>query len=399
MSNTLGHLTKTIITPHIDEGKGISLQRNETTGSVNWDNGRILIANNICYYNGFSGIHSNDGNRIDIINNSCYFNSYTKSVTEWTGTIDPNGGNIGISLQGGTGHKIINNISVIDNNMSRSAIATDITASGALVVKDNIIYGSTAALGSQNANIVAIQVNTQNVNPQWVSQAAFNFNLLSTSPAINAADAAYAPTIDYYGNTRTTPDIGAIEFSSVLPIELLYFSGQNTEGGKNYLTWQTANESKNAGFDIEASQDGVRFEKIGFVKGNGTTNDAKKYNFTDEKIASGLTYYRLKQVDIDGRFEYSKIISVLRKSDKFNAISVSPNPANDVLNILVETKTDDDLEINLLDIFGKTIKHQKMATQQGLNNKSLDLQDLPNGIYFLQLQQGSERIVRKVIKE
>jgi len=50
--------SKVVITPHIDEGKGISLQRNETTSSVNWDNGRILVANNLCYFNGFSGVHS-----------------------------------------------------------------------------------------------------------------------------------------------------------------------------------------------------------------------------------------------------------------------------------------------------------------------------------------------------
>lgn len=97
---------KIVVTPHIDEGKGISLQRNQTVPGIDWENGRILIANNICYYNGFSGIHSNDGERVDIINNTCYFNSYTKSITEWTGVVDPNGGNIGISLQGGEGHKI-----------------------------------------------------------------------------------------------------------------------------------------------------------------------------------------------------------------------------------------------------------------------------------------------------
>lgn len=168
---------KNIITPHIDEGKGISLQRNQTTTSVNWDNGRILIANNICYYNGFSGIHSNDGDRIDIINNSCYFNSYTGSFT--IGGTNANGGNIGISLSDGTGHKIINNICVIDNNMTRSAISTNINTSlypTAITVKDNIIYGATGSLGSQNPEIEAIQVNTQNVLPQFVNQAAFNFN-------------------------------------------------------------------------------------------------------------------------------------------------------------------------------------------------------------------------------
>jgi len=209
------------------------------------------------------------------------------------------------------------------------------------------------------------------------------------------------------GNWQIGPNSGMalIKFegsgttSTVLPVELMAFDAQTTEGGKSLLKWATASESNNAGFDIEASQDGVRFEKIGFVKGNGTTNGVKTYSFTDEKVASGLTYYRLKQVDIDGRFEYSKVISVLRKSDKFNAISVSPNPANDVLNIVVETKNDDDLEINLLDVFGETIKQQKTATQQGLNTKSLNLQDLPNGIYFLHLQQGTERIIRKIIKK
>lgn len=213
---------KTIITPHIDEGKGISLQRNQTVPGVNWDNGRILIANNLCYYNGFSGIHSNDGYRIDIINNTCYFNSYTKSITEWTGTPDPNGGNVGISLQGGTGHKIINNISVIDNNMTRSAISTDIitTDSSVLFVKDNIIYGNIGPI-QENLNIQAVQINTQMLNPQFFNASNYNFEILNTSPAINAGDENYLTTIDsidYYGNPRNDLDIGAVENQTALNI-------------------------------------------------------------------------------------------------------------------------------------------------------------------------------------
>jgi hypothetical protein len=259
---------KTIITPHIDEGKGISLQRNQTTynnnGSinVNWENGRILIANNICYYNGFSGIHSNDGYRIDIINNTCYFNSYTGSIT--VGGTNPNGGNIGISLQGGTGHKIINNISVIDNNMTRSPISTDITATGALIVKNNIIYGTTGAVLT-DPDIVAIQVNTQMANPRFKNPSSNEFDLLSTSPAINQADASYAQTIpeltkDYYGNTRTTPDIGAIEYIQNIPVKLslkVFFEGAfDATTGKmkdnlranNYIQSQTSEPYRDLGF-------------------------------------------------------------------------------------------------------------------------------------------------------
>jgi hypothetical protein len=215
---------KVIITPHIDEGKGISLQRNQTVSDVNWDHGRILIANNICYYNGFSGIHSNDGYRIDIINNTCYFNSYTKSITEWTGTPDPNGGNIGISIQDGEGHKIINNISVIDNNLSSSAIATNITTAGAIMVKDNVIYGSSGPLGGQDIDIEAIEINTQNVDPQFTNATLFDFTLLSTSPAINNADETYLPfldNVDFFGNPRNDLDIGAVEYQPELNINEL----------------------------------------------------------------------------------------------------------------------------------------------------------------------------------
>ena len=237
-----------------------------------------------------------------------------------------------------------------------------------------------------------------------------NINTIRAGMSIKDGESAVPMTWIYNGNFSSTdsPDntlrgsqvgINILSESTVVPVELYHFEAQTTEEGKNQLTWATASEVNNEGFDIERSTDGVRFEKIGFVKGNGTTVEVKKYSFTDKKVTANLTYYRLKQVDTDGRFEYSKVISALRKSDKFNAISTSPNPTNDMLNIVVETKNEDDLEINLLDVFGKIIQQQKTTVQQGLNNKSLDLQDLPSGIYFLQLQQGTERIIRRIIKE
>ena len=95
--------TKDIITPRIDEGKGISLQRNQDF--VN--GGRILVGSNIAYWNGFSGIHSNDGNNIDFIGNTSYMNSFTNTVTYAS---DPKGNNIGISMSNGENNRIINNI-------------------------------------------------------------------------------------------------------------------------------------------------------------------------------------------------------------------------------------------------------------------------------------------------
>lgn len=213
--------TKTVITPHIDEGKGISLQRNQTTYdsggniNVNWEHGRILVANNICYLNGFSGVHSNDGNRIDFINNTCYFNSYTKSITEAVSS--DNGGNIGISAQDGSDIRILNNISIIDSMLSKSAISSNLTAAEGLVVDNNIIYGTSlaGATGSinENAAIVAVQTNAQMTDPLFIAPTTFDFSLQFNSPAIDVVGLTNAPSVDFFGNTRdANPDIGAVEF-------------------------------------------------------------------------------------------------------------------------------------------------------------------------------------------
>jgi Secretion system C-terminal sorting domain/Receptor L domain len=253
-----------------------------------------------------------------------------------------------------------------------------------------------------NATLTSL-TGLDNITPGTITELRINSNpLLSTCEVQSICSylAVPANSATISGNATNCASRAAVEAAcATLPVEMVNFQAFLKDNKTALLVWQTVSESNNAGFDIEASQDGVHFEKIGFVKGNGTTSETKKYQYIDEKPTANLTYYRLKQIDIDGGFEYSKIVSVLRKSDKFNAISVSPNPANGVLNIVVETQNDNDLAINLLDIFGKTIKQQTTTTQQGLNNKSLDLQDLPNGIYFLQLQQGTERIVRKVVKE
>lgn len=252
---------KIIVNPHIDEGKGISLQRNQTVinnlgdTTVNWEHGRILIANNICYMNGFSGIHSNDGNRIDIINNTCYFNSYTHSITENTPSL--NGGNIGISAQDGSDIRIYNNIAVIDSLQTRSAISSNLTAAEGLVVENNLIYGTTLSgqtgIIGEDLNIVALQINTQMNDPLFVDPVNFNFQLQANSPARSAAEIAYALQDDYNSILRDSqPDLGALEFTcipasstqSVSACESYFWAqnGQNYTASGNYSdTIQNAN--------------------------------------------------------------------------------------------------------------------------------------------------------------
>ena len=199
--------TKDFITPRIDEGKGISLQRNDIE---EWQNcgERILVENNVCYWNGFSGVHSNDGYHIDFINNTCYMNSYTNTVTY--ANEDQQGNNIGISTQRGNDIRIINNISVIDNDWGGFAISAGNSSN--LFISDNLIYGVDGE-PAQDPDVTAIEVNTIVSDPLFVNPQDNDFNLSKNSPAIGAANPQYAPVDDFYGENRDTePDLGAIEY-------------------------------------------------------------------------------------------------------------------------------------------------------------------------------------------
>ena len=212
--------SKTIITPRIDEGKGISLQRNNLTDWIN-GNGRILVANNLCYWNGFSGVHSNDGYRIDFINNTCYLNSYTNSIT-YSGQIQK-GQNIGISAQSSNDIKMINNISVVDADWGGFALSAGNTSN--LKVNNNLIFGYNGTI-SQDSDVKNVDENTLKTNPLFVNapdhllETQFNFNLKNNSPAIGIALTSFAPSDDFFGKIRdSNPDLGAIEYSSNLATE------------------------------------------------------------------------------------------------------------------------------------------------------------------------------------
>ncbi len=200
--------TKNIINPRIDEGKGISLQRNNLP---NWiaGNNRILAENNICYWNGYSGVHSNVGYHIDFINNTCYMNSYTNTITY---TTNKTGKNIGISAQGGADIRMLNNISVIDTDWNGYALSASGTTN--LMVSDNLIFGVNGTI-SQDADVMAVQVNTTIADPLFMDTANYNFRPKANSPVIGIANINFAPALDYYNYPRdNAPDLGAIEYGT-----------------------------------------------------------------------------------------------------------------------------------------------------------------------------------------
>lgn len=173
-----------------------------------------------------------------------------------------------------------------------------------------------------------------------------------------------------------------------VPVELLSFDGKLV-GEKVHLFWETASEINNDYFVIERSLDAKDFIPIGKVEGKGNSLSRVAYSFQDRIIDHKPYYYRLKQVDFNGVFEYSESIIMQAENDKSN-ISIFPSPVTDMLQII----SDDAIEmIRILDLNGKWIR--ELSTQEQL----IFVSDLEAGIYFLEVWQDRKRqLLRFVVQ-
>ncbi|MFZ4542535.1 MAG: M12 family metallo-peptidase [Saprospiraceae bacterium] len=191
-------------------------------------------------------------------------------------------------------------------------------------------------------------------------------------------------------------DYGVV-FIGSLPLELLSFYANFKDKTVN-IEWQTYNEYNNKGFDLERSYDGLHFDKLFFIEGKGTTNYKYRYSVTDQSIncAANQVYYRLKQMDKDGRHEYSKIIAVPISCAK-SQLEVFPNPAHDHLQLHISSKLKESAAVILYDFQGKEVWQETNILADAVFK--IDISQLPTGIYWIKLLQNNEQVaIKKVIK-
>ncbi|MBK6682361.1 MAG: hypothetical protein IPG53_21365 [Ignavibacteriales bacterium] len=146
---------------------------------------------------------------------------------------------------------------------------------------------------------------------------------------LKALPLAWVP-VDIDGSPRSLifPYKGAHEGSIALPVEFTTFTAQQS-GEAVILDWSTSTETNNMGFEVERSVDGLTFNKIGFIKGAGTSTTKQSYKFTDNSALNGTNYYRLRQIDLNGEFVYTSAIEVNFASvNDFTLHQNYPNPFN-----------------------------------------------------------------------
>ena len=169
-----------------------------------------------------------------------------------------------------------------------------------------------------------------------------------------------------------------------LPVELAGFYLKELDNRQVQLYWKTVSETDNDRFEIERSADGVDFHLIGEVMGHSTTSVAQHYTFIDTEVPAATTYYRLKQLDIDGQFEYSKIIALYRNGDV--AFRIGPNPLSDYVELQMPPQTGN-VTVKLINVAGVEVMRREMD-----GSGRMSVPNVARGTYLLSVEKGIERL-------
>lgn len=176
-----------------------------------------------------------------------------------------------------------------------------------------------------------------------------------------------------------------------LPVELVSFTAR-LRGSAVTLNWATATETNNRGFEVQRSPNGRDFATISFKPGNGTTSTRSTYEDVDARPLTGVSYYRLKQIDIDGTFVYSPVAIV--NNTGLTEARFFPNPTTGKLTVaLPQTPTTETLRVRISDLTGRGLREQLLPV-----SGELDLSDLPNGTYIVTVGTGRQQVSRRVVK-
>lgn len=297
-----------------------------------------------------------------------------------------------------SGPDIMNTITTLDYNLIESTDGW------------SYYYNSVAGSGNSSVhNITGVDPKLSALADNNSSYGPQTHHIASDSPARDAGTSTGAESTDQRGANRNgVVDIGAYEYwdnLGGLPVELTSFSANVNNGGIQ-LTWQTATEVNNYGFEVEVStnleaEQNRSWETIGFIEGHGNSNSVKDYSFTDTStpLRANKINYRLKQIDTDGSYEYSEIVSVkLDMPIKYKLVQNYPNPFNPstVIEYAIPEKTN--ARIFVFNSIGEEVAvlvNQEMNA--GYHTVKFNANQLSSGIYFYRITAGEFVATKKML--
>jgi transcription elongation factor Elf1 len=195
-------------------------------------------------------------------------------------------------------------------------------------------------------------------------------------------------------NPWSIDNVFPFDVSTALPVTWLFIRAQLISN-ESLVSWATAQESNTSKYDIEHSTNGSSFTKLGEVTAAGNTSVTTNYSFTHTKPVTGFNYYRLKQIDNDGKFKYSDVVTILKKDNLVQTI-IAPNPVKEVLHV-VETKETFIGTAEIYNAAGSLVFRKAINTK--LQVYSLPVGNLVNGTYVLKIIYKEEAKNYQFVKQ
>src|SRR5690606_29109334 len=221
----------------------------------------------------------------------------------------------------------------------------------------------------------------------------------------------------YFTNQNTGFIVGdygtilkTINGGGIIPVELSLFTA-TFKNKSVYLNWVTSSELNSRGFEIERSTNKKDFRLVGFKEGNGTTTEEHSYSFVDDLfgVNSYKLYYRLKQIDFNGSFEYSDIVEVEMTPTEFSLSQNYPNPFNPTTSIEYRIGSTEYVTLKVYDVLGREaatlvnevkqpgVYEVEFNPESSIGNLPAGRQGLASGVYYCQLKGGNFVETKKMI--
>lgn len=276
------------------------------------------------------------------------------------------------------------------NNLVLQLVLTESHIPEVWFVMDSVNFVTRLMVPDENGSPIDMIVNNS-------LQVDLNFTLDASWVADNCELVAFIQNLD----TKEILQGSKVKLTDLMPVpvELTSFTASANSAGV-LLNWTTATEINNHGFEIERSKDNENFYRIGFVEGTGTTTETQSYSFVDDIEYSGVKtyYYRLRQVDLDGRSQYSDVVNVDFDIPKDFVLSQNyPNPFNPSTKITYALPTQSPVVIKVYDLTGQeVITLVDEVKEAGTYEINFDALNFSSGVYIYEMRAGEFSSVKKM---
>lgn len=235
---------------------------------------------------------------------------------------------------------------------------------------------------------------TQKVNCATWNESGAIMGLHNYNGTISVVPAGYNYSTPWTSTNQAWRFTCNCATCTVLPVELIEFTGEKVSSNVNLLTWKTATETNNAFFEVQRMNDNGEFVVLDKVTGAGNSNSEIKYTYSDNDAPANATYYRLRQVDNDGQYTYSSTIVVGDIADLAEINAAYPNPANDILTIKLNSDGTN-MRVVLVAADGREIVLRENVSVTGYGEMSFDVSSVQAGVYFLKISSPKNEVYFK----